>query len=611
MTEVHASVLWRRVALAIGASVVALELILQLGAVTVWVLGTSPEDTCESADGNVEVVCLGDSFTFGVGAESRAGAYPSQLAIRLRTRLGREVEVANMGWPGSDSMDVLRRLPKALEQQPRVVCVLIGCNDKWRRRGLAAEEDVDSGSFSLEFRTLRLLRILFHGQGLFEGSDRGGGETAEGAENGPPSDFEPGEGVELLGTWAVLPTGVPARFDADGRCQIGPARYGWTWEGRGERARLTLTDPSGKLPVERFVPTRAESGWLLASESGQHLALTPSDEDPADIVTETDLLMSAERARMDGDVTGARDRFRDLLATADPRDGVRDRALVGLLELGADGGLTPEEQSDIVAGFQERAQPGASADLVGLAMRALVTVGAWEDAIELFDRHLAFGPVEVDLHLLALGFACEHAPREELPARVQTALAAARTDEFATQRAYSLAIRIFKAPDARAEWIARAVQETDDPAWLADRLRSLAEDTEEELVLASFRRGGLDAGAAADLLVRWRAAHSATADGLTWDEVLQRHLERIAALCRRAGAELVVVTYPFEQSDVQAALRSFCARSAVPCADMFGFFPKGAEARAPLFASDGHCSDAGYALMADRVAELVAGLLDR
>lgn len=611
MTEVRRPLPWRRLAVAIVATVVAVELVLQLGALTVWLLGRSPEDTSDTTEGSAEVVCLGDSFTYGIGAESRAGAYPSRLAVRLRERLGREVEVANMGWPGSDSADVVRRLPKALDLRPRVVCVLIGCNDSWRRRGLVAEESADTGSFSLELRTLRLVRILLHGRELFAGTDaEDGGSAVRSADRGT-AEFDPGAGVELVGTWAVLPTGVVARFDVDGRCQIGPAVYAWHWDGTGPDTRLSLVDPSGNQPTQRFVPTRSEPGWLLESETGQHLALAPSDEEPADLLAEIDLLLAAERARMDGDVVGARDRYREFLAIADARQDLRDRAWLGLLELGADGGIAPEERTRIVAEFLERAQPAASVDHVGLAMRALVAVGAWEKAIEVLDRRQATAPVEIDLHQLVVGIVCEHASLERAAVRISEALTAAEVARADPQRIYSEAIRVFKAPPERAEWIARAVQEVDDPVWLDQRLRSLASGVDPSLVLAAFRRGGLDATAAEDLLARWRAAHSAVADGLEWDEVLRRHLEQISLRCRDSGAQLVVVTYPFEQTEVQAALRSFCARFEVPCADMRDVFPRGAEERAPLFVQDGHCSDAGYALMADRVAELVAGRLDR
>ena len=38
-------------------------------------------------------------------------------------------------------------------------------------------------------------------------------------------------------------------------------------------------------------------------------------------------------------------------------------------------------------------------------------------------------------------------------------------------------------------------------------------------------------------------------------------------------------------------------------------FPVGAAERAPLFVSDGHCTDAGYALMARTVAAEIAVVL--
>lgn len=78
------------------------------------------------------VLCIGDSFTFGIGA--LAGfSYPEQLAGLLDGAAGEaSVEVMNLGVPGDNSSQVLRRLEGLLPVvRPQVVVILVGTNNSW------------------------------------------------------------------------------------------------------------------------------------------------------------------------------------------------------------------------------------------------------------------------------------------------------------------------------------------------------------------------------------------------------------------------------------------------------------------------------------------------
>ncbi|MFH1768662.1 MAG: GDSL-type esterase/lipase family protein [Candidatus Omnitrophota bacterium] len=74
------------------------------------------------------VICFGDSITFGVGAASGFD-YPSYLAALL------DKEVINAGLSGDTTESALLRLEKdVLEKDPAIVIVVLGGNDFLRRR---------------------------------------------------------------------------------------------------------------------------------------------------------------------------------------------------------------------------------------------------------------------------------------------------------------------------------------------------------------------------------------------------------------------------------------------------------------------------------------------
>lgn len=79
----------------------------------------------------VRILCLGDSFTFGMGAQ-KGYSYPEQLERILSNRNpGRRFIVYNYGLPGNTSAKLLNKQLKQylLEFQPQIVIILIGQND--------------------------------------------------------------------------------------------------------------------------------------------------------------------------------------------------------------------------------------------------------------------------------------------------------------------------------------------------------------------------------------------------------------------------------------------------------------------------------------------------
>jgi len=75
------------------------------------------------------MLCIGDSWTAG----RKTGSYPADLQSELnRLQTGRTYRVVNLGQPGMNSSQGLRRLSEALPTyKPEIVIVMIGNNDHW------------------------------------------------------------------------------------------------------------------------------------------------------------------------------------------------------------------------------------------------------------------------------------------------------------------------------------------------------------------------------------------------------------------------------------------------------------------------------------------------
>jgi len=84
--------------------------------------------------GNLRVLCLGDSNTYGLWLEHREQeAYPQQLEALWNARVAApKLEVLNLGFPGTNSSRLVRDLPRLLETfRPDILILLVGVNDFW------------------------------------------------------------------------------------------------------------------------------------------------------------------------------------------------------------------------------------------------------------------------------------------------------------------------------------------------------------------------------------------------------------------------------------------------------------------------------------------------
>lgn len=205
------------VALGLVLAVLALEVVLQLGAAVVRL--TRDERSAIGTAGSRRILCLGDSNTYGVWLEQReVEAWPAQLkAIWPRDGSARPIEVLNAGYPGTNSSQLLRQFPGMLEAfDPELVIVMVGANDFWTEPveiEPGAEESATGllRRHSRVFRAYRLLRrrlqpteveVVRESEGK-AGFESGSGvvrfgdhEFAMGWKRGTPGEGAPGRALE-------------------------------------------------------------------------------------------------------------------------------------------------------------------------------------------------------------------------------------------------------------------------------------------------------------------------------------------------------------------------------------------------------------------------------
>lgn len=78
--------------------------------------------------GGLRILAIGESTTAWGGRSS----YPAQLEEKLQSRLPYSVQVFNEGIPGTNTSEIVDRLPNLLRKyQPQVVILMMGINDFW------------------------------------------------------------------------------------------------------------------------------------------------------------------------------------------------------------------------------------------------------------------------------------------------------------------------------------------------------------------------------------------------------------------------------------------------------------------------------------------------
>ncbi|MBI4880964.1 MAG: SGNH/GDSL hydrolase family protein [Planctomycetes bacterium] len=537
-----------RAALVLGGAALALlllEVLLQAAAYAVW-RSHRPAEWITGPRRRA-ILCAGDSFTFGLGSSVPSASYPAQLERLLEQRRPGCFAVANRGWPGRDSRDVLGALSTDLDAiKPELVYVLVGINDFWSLPEPLAEGEEEagapSGSFPLLWRTRRLT--------LWLAAKLRGSEPARDGESALP--LVP----SLAGTWHVGP--IEATFSPGGRLLLNGAEFLWTCEGdellirqhgQKEAWRARLRSQGDAILLEE-----ACSGLLRLLEPGP---VPQGTDDPA-------------RARLEA--------IQSLCAA-----GRQDEACAELEKL----------ESELAAATDQR-----SAELL---MRARECCGG--NALALACDLLARQPRS----LYALEVVFRQAERAEDRARGAATLerAAGLLPSTDSQRAVLLRVAArLLAPERLAEalrLIVEAYAVDGDARSTVQQLSTAALGRDRAALRAAFQplvAAGVAGGEAARLFERALAPEDRVR------ETLALHLGRIAAKCRAEGAVLALLVYPEQQDTVESAARAVASEQDVDLIDVRAAFAEllRARPRAELFIADGHCTDAGYAVIADLVA---------
>lgn len=551
-----------RALLATVVPALLLEAVLQLSA---WVVSReavrdTPHEapgTANAATRSATVLCVGDSYTYGIGASGAAASYPARLEAHLRERTGAQWLVHNGGWPGRNSRDLLAELPGQLERHaPGWVCILVGTNDDWSRPALVTgampAEALDDGEYRLEWRTRRLAALVWNawvrGAAVGEGA-RAAAAAAAGA-NGAPDAIGP-EGESLLGAW-LLEDGV-VRFERDGRCWFRERERRWSCT--GDTLEIAAADD---LPAVR-------ARWRM------------------------------QRKRVAVQLEGAAAEV--VLRPATRRRPAVDAAVRQAL----DAGRVDEARARLAELLSE---PPATGHAAACCLAAQIAIERGAASVALARELLERFPDEVDLWALLAEQAQQSGDEAAATAALDRALALAPAGE----------------PVLRADLrrLDATVHRRADPA---RALASLAEcyrldgdrDRAAALLRIHFSRNGerdperAIATQVQDPAARERleALQRVAVSSLPVADVLEAHLRQAVALCRSLGATPVVLGYPFRDRNLHEVLDRLASDDDLRRVTLHHEFDRLQKTapRETWFVPDGHCNDAGYEIVARLVAE--------
>lgn len=573
-------------------ALVLLEAGLQVAAWVVWARadgGPSGGSVGGGSRGPV-VLCLGDSFTFGLGATDPAHAWPSVAARRLEDR-GEPAVFANAAWPGSNSRDVLAGMGARLrEWQPDLVYLLVGTNDRWSRPDPlpdGAEQDAAPRRFPWRLRSLRLLRLIAQPRAT-AGGDVAGADPREVDGPAPAAPGEDGSRAPFLGEWQIGPHGVV--FEPDGRLLVaGTILY---WVAAGDEIRVRTADE------DAFAMAWRREGDVLRLRSPLwpgpvelRLGLPPGEQR---VRAARDLLAA-------GEVDRAEQELRRCLDEPGAPPMARE-ALIGVLRTTGRVAEAEVERARMRAAFSESRDP-----TLGEALLRVDVAAADEPAAQATAREIASAaPGAAELLGYALG------------------LPAARTDvAVGLARAAAAAARAQGSAELEALWlrvVAERVRTVDPPAALAAVADAWAIDHDATATrhhLARLR-WWIDPGIARDLLdarsdlpaeerarlLDWLGEDAGDGGGAR-GATLADHLRRAVVLARGAGAGVVLLSYPRGEDLHTRVAADVAAETGCGWLDVRPAFARALESRPveELFIPDGHCTDDGYAILGAAVAE--------
>lgn len=543
-----------------------LEAALQVIALAVW--WSRPVPVVDPS--TKTILCVGDSFTFGIGASSDAMSYPAQLE-RLLHDDHPDVSVVNAAWPGQTSAIVFQRLGNQLTRHhPKLVYVLVGYNDRWDTSREILATDAGGERFLLVCRTARLLALIVNAW------------RTEPRPEVPP----------FVGEWHDPDDGASLTIEAGGRMVVDGSEMQWTTDGPD---RLAVTWQG----LSAFPLTWQRNGTrLVASADPWRHEFEPGPLPPAwhRLLAGRDALAKGAWA----DATRAYSACLDEPGYEILARGGLARALAPVDAAAADEQIARLQRLYAV-------NPGSQA--------ATALVGAW------FAR---------GKHDELVAFACAHLERTGSGRGILGAFREMRPTAAQTARlaqALRRALLVDPPPSAseRAEvWRALGALSADDPVEAARCMLAAAsfDGVAAGLAKAVEISGGAVTRGVCERLVDELAKSpddrarmlglvgaifgDGEGSGAETSTPLLRHLRRIVALCREYGAEPVLLDYPREVLEVRSALARCAQDLGVGTVAVRAAFERAEqEGRAGDLILPGkiHCTDAGYELLARTAAD--------
>jgi lysophospholipase L1-like esterase len=581
-----------------------LELLLQAGALIVAARAPEPPSAASIAREPCAVLCVGDSYTYGLGATNAAASYPSLLESRLRQQpIDGRSRVVNAGWPGRNSRAVLESFAQQfLAEPPLAVVVLVGVNDLWslpRRFELvepppAAPPPPPEPRFRFELRLPRLLELVFPKRKLGTIAGEEPGRAVAAAKGGGARATSPQEA--LVGRWRC--GGQLLELRSDGTASVDGSALRWSI--RRKQLLFSVASPESSQPMViafrldgdrlHVVPPGASEEREFVRDSAPAAARAPTDD-------------CGERIR--AAILRHDDAEAFELANAwvlrSPENPAAHAARVDAAShLGRHDIVEPE-----LDWLRRRREMKPGPDTSSALLAALKVANLSAEARAVATRDVEQFP--------------DCAPLWMTLADVALAADDAATAERAITRSLELApgdIPSSRGWKLRARAHARS-KLNDWAGAMRDVLASYLADHDDDAVRQWARlhrcadAEALLDGAAADLDpdgsvvgdVRRLFVEAADPAGGGALDVLQDHLRQLVEFSRRHGAQVIVASYPFRSDLLERVQRGVAEETNQTYVDLRARFDALAHdhSRAELFVEDGHCTDLGYRFVCDEI----------
>lgn len=610
-------------------TIVVLEASLQMLAFGVWFFGDRGADSRQYATGDRVVLCMGDSFTAGFGAEEADGPYPVQLESVLRESTGdnwRVVKKARAGWT---SRDLLERVDAALDHsRPELAYFIVGVNDTWynpkelvlpKTPSAAPSQTVvtpaPGEAFRWELRTLRMIKTLSVHRPFQPPEDeettRSRLERAQWlARYEPTTNTErPAITARFVGQWRSKVGKTTLRGDGTG------VHNGLEilWKVEGGRFHARTLDKGTLAGTFEFDDNQLSIAWDQSDVSVRLARVAPVAGARKDLEVTVQspgpagLKIIGRTAQSLGDLPMAERMFTARIAGVEP--GSDDEVLqrTELLGIRATLGMQQKIDQDLVRFEALLRQRGDSETwshfvvalgVAGCDSRALDAARDWtkaypkqpkswsvlarlafdqgqtREARDAMERTVALLPKEPGTPEEELHVAYAHLLRYRI-----------HSNSDSTEALRSLMLAYWHCRDAAWHSVLHGLDQFD--AVLVDEMMA-------KCIPDPKRRQEIEA-------MRTR---NKTSSGALRSGVYRSHLRQLVERCRSAGCTPVFCSYPHRGGWYHEHARNIAQHTGAGWFDLHSKFQEllRAEPSADLFIADGHCNDAGYRFMAEAIA---------